>query len=295
MTLHNFTRNADYGYVVVPKLQPKDDNRMVDLAEQFHSLHKRRGIILMLAIAWDARRAKTIEDTGAEAIATTSAGISRALGYRKDAMIPAQILGEAVTQITKIIRIPLSIEFETSYTNDRAQFGETLKTAIDSGVVGVNIEDGLFPPSALAKKIERARHTSEALGINLFINARTDVYLAKIGDPDERLMEAIKRGLRYREAGADGIFVPGLADPASIGAIVEQVKLPVNILAASDLPPIAELRRLGVRRLSSNQEAPREILAAVKGVGEGFIVPRETNPLLEESRNHGHIQNLFSP
>jgi len=93
----------------------------------------------------------------------------------------------------------------------------------------------------------------------VFINAGTDVYLAEIGASESRVGETIGRAARYREAGADGIFVPGLSEPADIKAIAAEIKMPLNVMAVPHLPPAKELRKLGVRRLSSSTGIPQTI------------------------------------
>src|SRR6266404_9635317 len=184
---------------------------MKNLAKTFHSLHEQNNI-LMLPNAWDAGRAKVIEDAGAKAIATSSAGVAWALGYPDGDTLPPKMLADLAANITDVIRIPLSVDFEAAYTKNPAKVAENLKPIIDAGAVGINIEDGEGTPELFAKKIEKARNTAESAGVKVFINARTDVYLAEIGSPERRAGETIARAARYRDAGADGIFVPGLSE-----------------------------------------------------------------------------------
>src|SRR5258705_5272969 len=179
---------------------------MSNLAETFHSLHKEKDI-LVLPNAWDAGSAKVIEDAGAKAIATSSAGVAWALGYPDGNVLPPRMLADLAARITDVIRVPLSVDFEGGYTKNPAKVAENLKPIIDAGAVGINIEDGEGTPELLAKKIEQARKAAESAKVNVFINARTDVYLAEIGSPERRVGETIARAARYRDAGADGIFV----------------------------------------------------------------------------------------
>src|ERR1041385_6336361 len=236
-------------------MQFKRLNSMTNLAQTFHSLHKEKDI-LVLPNAWDAGSAKVIEDAGAKAIATSSAGVAWALGYPDGDVMPPRMLGELTARITDVIRIPLSVDFEGGYTKNPAKVAENLKPIIDAGAVGINIEDGEGSPKLLVKKIEKARKAAESAGVNLFINARTDVYLAEIGSPESRVGETIKRAALYRDAGADGVFVPGLSDPSAIRAIVAEVKMPVNVMAYPGLPLAKELQKLGVKRLSSGTAIP---------------------------------------
>src|SRR6266478_339192 len=216
-------------------MQLNGDKHMPNLAETFHSLHKQNDL-LILPNAWDAGSAKVIEDAGAKAIATSSAGVAWGLGYPDGDVLPPQLLADLAARITDVIRIPLSVDFEGGYTQNPAQIAENLKPIIDAGAVGINIEDGEGTPELLAKKIEQARKVAESAKVNVFINARTDVYLAEIGSPESRVGETIERAARYRQAGANGIFVPGLSESADIEAIVRDVKMPVNVMAVPDLP-----------------------------------------------------------
>src|SRR5258705_4432818 len=149
---------------------------MPNLAETFHSLHKQKDI-LILPNVWDAGSAKLIEDAGAKAIATSSAGVSWALGYPDGDVLPTQMLADLTARITDVVRVPLSVDFEGGYTKNPAKVAENLKPIVDAGVVGINIEDGEGTPELLAKKIEQARKAAESAKVNVFINARTDVYL----------------------------------------------------------------------------------------------------------------------
>jgi len=265
---------------------------MPDLAETFHSLHKQKDI-LILPNAWDAASAKVIEDAGAKAIATSSAGVAWALGYPDGDVLPPKMLAELSARITDVIRIPLSVDFEGGYTKNPRKIAENLKPIMDAGAVGINIEDGEDTPELLAKKIEHARKAAEGAGINLFINARTDVYLAEIGSPEGRVGETIERAARYREAGADGIFVPGLSERADIEAIVREVKMPVNVMAVPDLPATKELKELGVHRLSSGTGIPQMIWNHVAELAERFLSTGDSKPLFKNSMPYSKLQELF--
>lgn len=266
---------------------------MPNLAETFHSLHKQNGI-LILPNAWDASSAKVIEDAGAKAIATSSAGVAWALGYPDGDVLPARMLADLTARITDVIRVPLSVDFEGGYTKNPAKIAENLKPIIDAGAVGINIEDGEGTPELLAKKIEKARKAAESAGVNLFINARTDVYLAEIGSPESRVGETIKRAARYHDAGADGVFVPGLSELPAIKAIVREVKMPVNVMAYPGLLPAKELGKLGVKRLSSGTAVPQMIWSRVAELAKNFLASGDSKPLFNNSMAYGKLQKLFT-
>src|SRR5229473_3505765 len=274
-------------------MQIKHDDIMTNLAETFHSLHRQKDI-LILPNAWDAGSAKVIEDAGAKAIATSSAGVAWALGYPDGDTLPPKMLAHLAANITDVIRIPLSVDFEAAYTKNPAKVAENLKPIIDAGAVGINIEDGEGTPELLAKKIEKARNTAESVGVNLFINARTDVYLQEIGSPESRVGETIHRAARYRDAGADGIFVPGLCEPSAIKAIVSEIKMPVNVMAYPGLPSANELKKLGVHRLSSGTGIPQMIWNRVAELAKGFLATGDSKLMFENSMAYSKLQKLFT-
>src|SRR2546427_10918161 len=123
---------------------------MPNLAKIFHGLHRLTDI-LILPNAWDAGSAKLIEDAGAKAIATSSAGVAWALGYPDGDALPLRMLAELTARIAGVIRIPLSVDFEGAYTTNRSKVGESLKPIIDAGSVGSSIENGSGAPELLAK------------------------------------------------------------------------------------------------------------------------------------------------
>lgn len=274
-------------------MQLNGDKHMPNLAETFHSLHKQNDL-LILPNAWDAGSAKVIEDAGAKAIATSSAGVAWGLGYPDGDVLPPRLLADLAARITDVIRIPLSVDFEGGYTKNPAKVAENLRPIIGAGAVGINIEDGEDRPELLAKKIEKARKAAESAGVSVFINARTDVYLAEIGSPESRVGETIKRAARYRDAGANGIFIPGLSEPSAIRAIVAEVKMPVNVMAYPGLPPAKELKKLGVKRLSSGTAIPQMIWSRVAELAKGFLGTGDSKPLFNNSMAYGKLQTLFT-
>jgi 2-methylisocitrate lyase-like PEP mutase family enzyme len=209
------------------------------------------------------------------------------LGYPDGDVLPPRLLADLTARITGVVRIPLSVDFEGAYTKNPAKVAENLKPIVNAGAVGINIEDGEGTPELLARKIEKARKAAESAGVNLFINARTDVYLAEIGGPEGRVEETIKRAARYREAGADGIFVPGLSEPSAVKAIVLEVKMPVNVMAYPGLPPAKELNKLGVKRLSSGTAIPQMVWSRVAELAEGFLATGDSKPLFNNSMAYG--------
>lgn len=242
-----------------------------DRARAFHQLHG-PGRLLVLPNAWDAGSARLFEQCGAEAIATTSAGVAWAHGRPDGQALPFRELLAAVEAIARVVRVPLSVDFEGGYAVDPRTVGEHVRALIGAGAVGINLEDGSESADATAAKIEAARAVASREGVDLYVNARTDTYLKRLVPPERAVAETLARAARYCDAGASGLFVPRVQVDA-IREIAAAVPVPLNVLAVPGLPPVAELRALGVRRLSAGgalalaayraaQEAAERLLSA---------------------------------
>jgi len=243
-------------------------------AQTFRALQA-PGKLLILPNAWDAASARAAEDAGAAAIATSSAAVAWSHGYPDGEMLPAATLIAAVKEIVRVVKVPVSADGEGGYSADPAKAASFVAALIDSGAAGINLEDGSAPPELLAAKIKAIKSAMKAKDVDVFINARADVYLCNQVPDDAKLAEAIRRGNLYREAGADGLFVPALTELAGIREVVRAVDLPFNSLIQKALPPIAELKAAGVRRVSAGAGISRAAYGAAM---------RATKMLLEEGK-----------
>ena len=247
-----------------------DANTQRQYAETFHRLH-RAGDPLILFNAWDAASAKAIAKTS-PAIATSSGAVASALGYADGENVPLDMVTGLVSRITAAVSVPVSIDLEAGYGDTPDAAAQSASKILEAGAIGINIEDGLsggrrqlVSPERHAAKIKAVREAAQKLGINLFINARTDPFLLKFGSPDQCLDEAASRARVYADAGADGIFVPGLTDLALIAKFVQLTPLPVNIMVTQGVPAIPDLARIGVRRVSLG---PWPMMAAMRVIGQ---------------------------
>jgi 2-methylisocitrate lyase-like PEP mutase family enzyme len=177
-----------------------------------------------------------------------------------------------VSRLTSAVPVPVSIDLEAGYGDTPEAAAKSAAQILKAGAIGINIEDGLsggkrqlVSPEQHAAKIKAVRDTAQELGIHLFINARTDPFLLKFGSADECLNEAASRAKAYADAGADGIFVPGLTDLALIEKFVQLTPLPVNIMVTQGVPEIRDLARAGVRRVSLG---PWPMMAAMRVIGQ---------------------------
>lgn len=261
------------------------------LSEAFRSLHAGPDVLL-LPNAWDAGTARLIESLGAQAIATTSAGVAWSRGYPDGDALPIEQLIAVTRDIARVIRVPLTIDVEGGYSDDRSAVAELLTRVIDAGAVGINIEDGPHSPDLLCHKIETARNAATRSGVGLFINARTDVYLRGIASGDAAIDEVVRRAVRYRSAGCDGLFVPGVAGSREIGAIARAIApLPLNIMLVPRLPPLDQLRTLGVRRLSAGAAIARAALGCVSRFASRLLTGAMDMP--ETAVEYGATNQLF--
>lgn len=206
--------------------------------------------LLCVPNAWDAASARRVLAAGAPFVATTSAAVAWSLGLPDgQAVSPAQLL-QRVAEIRRACpQAALSVDIERGYHDSPAEVAAFVDALVQAGVSGINIEDGSDEPARLARKISAIRASQDRA--NLFINARIDTWLLGLGHPDTRTEDTLARARSYRNAGCDGIFVPCLADPEAIGALVRGVDAPLNLMAVPGLPDVAVLARLGVRRLTA--------------------------------------------
>lgn len=209
--------------------------------------------VLVLANVWDAFSARLVAEAGAAAIATTSAGVAWSLGAPDGDRLDRDAALDLIARVGRAVDLPVTADMESGFGADPAGVAETVRRAVAAGAVGVNLEDRpllAHPISEQAARYAAARRAADETGIPLYVNARVDVYLSGFGDPGKRLELTVERALAYLAAGADGIFVPGVTDPATISALVERIPAPLNILAGPGAPSVAELGRLGVARVS---------------------------------------------
>ncbi len=265
---------------------------MKNHAETFRRLHQGPAILL-LANAWDAGSARLTESLGAAAVATTSAGVAWALGYPDGDALPVDGLVAAVSAIARVIKVPLTVDAESGYSSDPVAVGETIGRLVDAGAVGINLEDGSGPPELLAAKIAQAKRAAARAGVDLFVNARTDVYLRGLVPEPARRAETLARAARYKEAGADGIFVPKLVSSDEIRAIAASADLPLNVLAFPGLPPASELAALGVRRLSAGSGISSVVWGRAAAAAAAFLREGRSEPLSDGAMGYGEINALF--
>ncbi len=244
--------------------------------------------VLLLANCWDAGTARLTSRAGVRAIATSSAAVAWSHGYPDGDALPIALHLATIRSIARVIELPLSVDAEAGYATDPGAVADTIAAFVDAGAAGINLEDAGAPAELLAHKIAAIKQRVE-----VFVNARTDVYLRGLVPPAERVAEVIARGLRYRDAGADGLFVPGVIEPSEIAAIAAAVDLPLNVLARPKLPAVAALQALGVRRLSAGSALAQSAWARMAMLARDFLADGRSEPLAEHAVTHGEINAAF--
>lgn len=241
-------------------------------AEQFHSLHM-PGRPLVLFNAWDPGSAKAVAAGGAMAIATGSWSVAAANGYADGEEMPFDLVIDNLTRIARTVVLPITIDLESGYGKEPESVAHSVQRAIRAGAIGCNLEDS-FPEGGelrdardQARRLGAARAASASLSLPFFINARTDVFLKAAPEThdDAMVTNAVARSVAYAQAGADGFFVPEVADKKLIARLVAECPLPINIMVTGTTPPLKDLADLGVARVS---HGPRPYLQMMKALEE---------------------------
>jgi 2-methylisocitrate lyase-like PEP mutase family enzyme len=247
-------------------------------AEMFLKYHHEKEILVLLN-SWDAGSSRLIEACGYKAIATTSMGIAASLGYPDCQIIQLSEMVHVITGIVNAVQVPVTVDIEAGYGNNLDEIIESVKKIIATGIVGINIEDSvdlrpeLIDEMEFCERISAIRALSDSLGFHLVINARTDSFYTSSGSTHEKLSASIRRGNKYREAGADCIFVQPVWETETISTLVKEINAPINILSnpaiGAGLPPsVRELQDLGVARLSLGSSLMKAALALIKKVAD---------------------------
>ncbi|HTV38906.1 MAG TPA: isocitrate lyase/phosphoenolpyruvate mutase family protein [Xanthobacteraceae bacterium] len=275
----------------------KDDQRHA--AEQFRNLH-RTPPILLLPNAWDPMSARIFEAAGFPAVATTSGGLAWALGYQDGEQAPWAEVVAATRRIVDAVKAPVTADIETGYGETPDEVGRNVAEIIRAGAVGVNLEDGTKRPDQplravddAAARIRAARAAADAQGVPIVINARIDLYLKHVGDEQSRFAETIRRAEAYVAAGADCIFLFGIADLDLIGKLAAAIKAPVNVVGRAGMPGLAKLQAAGVARVSIASGASMVVMSLISSIAEELRQKGEFDSL-KSTMTRIEAQKLFA-
>ena len=266
------------------------------MAEDFRSLHK--GTILVLPNAWDVPSARVFEDAGFPAVATSSAGVTVSLGYRDGEEIGIENYVSAVERIASALSVPLSADVVGGFGDSPSEAASSVKSVISAGAIGINIEDfvhqtkKLLPVQEQVQKLRALVALKDSMKIPFVINARTDALRFATGDDKGKLEEAISRGRAYRDAGADCVYPMGLTEPTAISEYVKALSFPVNVMVRAGLPPIGELRRLGVARVSFGPSASYAAMGLLARASREVLDKGTYQTLLEGALSFDQLNEL---
>ena len=241
-----------------------------DKSDAFHALHAGKSP-LVLFNAWDAGSARIIAANGARAIATGSWSVAASHGADDGEAFPIALVLANLRRIVAAVDLPVTLDFEGGYARDTDGLAANVGAVIDAGAIGINFEDqvvgghGVHEIAAQARRIGAVRQAAERRNVRLFINARTDLFLQTTVHDEALVDAAIERARAYAQAGASGVFVPGLVDETLIARCCAGSPVPVNIMMSAKAPAPGRLAALGVARLS---HGPGPYRIAMHALGE---------------------------
>jgi 2-methylisocitrate lyase-like PEP mutase family enzyme len=264
-------------------------------AEAFRALHRGPPLLLM-ANAWDAVTARMFEAEGFAAVATTSGGVSAALGFPDGEAAPWDEVVGQTARIVRAVKVPVTADIEGGFGATPEAVARSIADIIGAGAVGVNLEDSIKGPVPLrslddaAARIRAARAAAVAAGVPIVINARIDVFIRHAGEGEAQFDEAVARGRAYLAAGADCIYPITLRDPTTIRRLADALRCPININVRAGYPSVPELEALGVARVTTATQLTwlglstvRDSVRAIRTTGRfDTIDPTVTGPEMQQ-------------
>ena len=268
-------------------------------AVQFRQFHH-EAPLLVLPNVWDAASARIVVQAGGRAIATTSSGVAAALGYRDGQHISRDMLIEVLARITRVVECPVTADVEAGYGKTIDEVLQTVNEVITTGVVGINIEDSLSHQeqalvdiSYQVEQIKALRQLANSMDVPFVINARVDVFLLAIGEPESRFEQAVQRANAYLQAGADCVYPIGMLDRDLIANQVKAINGPINILGGPPAPTLPELARLGVARVSLASGLMRSVLGHLRAIAQELLEHGTYASMKTEALSGSEFRSLF--
>jgi 2-methylisocitrate lyase-like PEP mutase family enzyme len=268
--------------------------------KKFHQLHHNNELLILPNI-WNPLGAMLLEDLGYKAVATASASIAFANGIDDGEKISFDELILILKKIVKSVKIPVTADIESGYAENNSVLKENIKRLIDTGIAGINFEDSrhdektLFSKEAQSEKINLIRKTASEKGSNLFINARTDVFIKENHlSKEEKINEAIERANAYKDAGADGFYPILLKEKESIKTIIDEVSLPINILMLPGIPDFSTLKKIGLARISLGPGFLKNAINSMKNIAEKLLRFEGMEEITNNPLDSDYFKNLIS-
>jgi 2-methylisocitrate lyase-like PEP mutase family enzyme len=222
--------------------------------QHFLELHQQNEP-LMIGNVWNVPSARVFQKAGFQAIATSSAAVAEALGYRDGEELSFEEYLFIVKRIRASVDLPLSVDLETGFGKTTGEVISNIEKLSQLGVVGINIEDSsvangvrrIHDAGTFSKKLTEIVVGLKSRNIPMFINTRCDTFLLRMADARD---EAIRRMNIYEQTGINGIFLPCITDINDIKATASATRLPLNVLCMPNLPDFELLGKVGVKRIS---------------------------------------------
>lgn len=256
---------------------------MATAFQQFKQLHQSRSLFV-LPNAWNAKSAQILEKENYPAVATSSAAVANALGYQDGEDMPFEDYLLIIKRILAVVKIPLTVDMEMGYGKTNDEIYTNLRTLAKLGVAGINIEDSTIIPTG--RTLKDANTFSQTIAfiktklaaeqLELFINVRCDTYILNVANKQQ---ETAKRLPLYEAAGADGIFLPLISEPADIQAAVKHTTLPINVMCIPNLPHLDTLQNLGVKRVSMGPFLFNKVYDNIATLAKAITAANELTPL----------------
>ena len=278
--------------MAIENIQPSKGKILYDLHHN--------GKLLVLPNVWESLGAAMLEDIGYPAVATASGATAFSNGYHDGEKIPFNDLLNILQRIVNSVNVPVTADIESGYAGDNATLAENIRRVIGIGIAGINFEDShhdeqkLIPIDEQCEKIFLIKKVSTEMGMPLFINARTDVYIKRNNLSDEeKLSQTLLRGKAYKDAGANGLYPIFLKDKNAISTIIKEVDLPVNILLLPGIPNFNELKEIGVARLSLGPGFLKVAINAMKNVAEKLLNFDGMNEITQNPVSMDYLKSLI--
>jgi 2-methylisocitrate lyase-like PEP mutase family enzyme len=248
-----------------------------DKAATLLSLHT-AGTPLILPNVWNPIGARILQSKGYPAVATASAAISASLGYRDGEKLKRSTMIDIIGRIARCVDVPVTADIESGYGGTTSELEETIRTVIDAGVVGVNIEDGLGgghelrPVEDQCERVSTVRQAADRLGLHVVINARIDSFLSSsYGSVEEATEDAVSRAAAYSGAGADCVYPIGPGDEETVRELRGRIASPINILGSPARAPLSVLESIGVNRVSYGPFVFRSCLRKFEEITDSML------------------------
>ena len=268
--------------------------------ECFYQLHYGEHM-LVLPNVWDPLGSKLLQSLGYKAVATASASIALTNGFPDGQKVPFKDVLLILSKIVNSVSIPVSADIEAGYASSDIALNENIKQLIDTGISGINFEDSnhygldLVPIKVQCKRIEIIKEEAVKKGKHLFINARTDVNLrSPLLSPKEKLEEIILRGKAYKAAGADGFYPMVIKEKNDIEAVIDEVKIPINILLIPGIPEMKVLQKMGLARLSLGPGLLKIAMNAMKNISDKLLRLEGLSDLTENPITSDYLHDLVA-